>query len=125
MDESGTYALIGLGYSAVMELLETEDGSAIGTAQGAIKRNHKALPRFVRSADASVGSDFGNVDAINFRDSSESISDPITLKTGIRDPDYGVNLDYTYGRDSNFYLESSNPLPCNVASVSVEGVTND
>lgn len=125
LDEAGDRLLIGLAYTSKVETMEIEDGASIGSAQGAIKRLDKVFPRFFKSANASVGSDPDVISPIEFRDYDDDISQAISLKTGIREVDYGIDLDVDSKRQATFYLESDAPLPCTVVSVTVRGVTGD
>jgi hypothetical protein len=116
-----SHLIVGIRYKASLSVLDVEDGSAVGTAQGSIGRIDEAAMRFFRTAQGKFGPDAASVQAIEFRSDQTPSDEPIELVTDI----VNRKFDGPYIRGAGFYLESDEPLPCSLTSVSLRGHTRD
>ncbi len=111
----------GLPFSSIVEPVRLEAGSQIGSAQGAIKRIHKATVRFYRTLSAKIGASSEQVETLIFRTGSTAMGASPELFTGDKECD----LEADYDRDGYIYLLQDKPLPFAVISIIAEGMTYD
>jgi len=111
----------GLSFNSYLIPVRPDEGSVIGTAQGAIKRIHEAMVRFYRTTAAVVGRDADNVEEIPFRTSTTPMSSAPELFTG----DKRVKLNTSDDYDGYIYIGQHKPLPQCVVSVAMSGVLYD
>lgn len=105
-----TKAHVGLGYSSTLRTLRVDGGSAIGSAQGKVKRINDLTVRLYRSVGLKVGRDANNLDVVPFRSSATSMDAPNALYSG----DKEIELNSNYDSDGQFTIRQDQPLPMTV-----------
>jgi len=105
---------IGLPYTSVLYTLPSEAGSAIGTAQGKLKRIYQLALKVYKTMGVEVGSDADSLDQIDFRDPATLMGTPKSLFTGIS-PNINFRGDWDY--TGQIYIKQSKPLPMNILSI--------
>jgi len=114
------YALAGLKYTARVKTLDLEAGSPIGTSMGLKKKINRVTVRLYRTVGLSVGvNDNTERDPLLFRDESMGAG-RITMFTG----DKSIEPPLGFSDSAQLILETSDPFPCTIAGVFVQGVTN-
>jgi hypothetical protein len=116
-----TEAIVGLNYIARIKDLPLEAGSAIGSAQTAIKRVDEIGIRFVNSIGCKFGSNENDLETINFRPTTITMDDPIPLFTG----DKVMKMPSDYDRKAQAIIQQDLPLPCIVTAITKRGMTYD
>jgi hypothetical protein len=108
-----SYAAIGLPCPATLVPMRVEGGAASGTAQGMLKRIHKAVFRFLASAGAQYGEAVGKLHELEARAPSDLLGVAPDLFTGDRvvEPPQG------WDRDGQMVLYCAKPLPCVVVAI--------
>ena len=104
----------GLPYTCKLVTLRSNAGSQQGTAQGKIKRIHKAMVRLYRTVGCSVGNE-DRTDVIAFRTPSDDMDVRIDYFSG----DKEVVFPGDYDSDGYVVVEQSNPLPVCVLSATL------
>jgi hypothetical protein len=113
--DDAEYVSVGLGYVADLETVPMEQGSRIGTAEGAIKRIDNLAIRFFDTASAKFGITGTSMDAINFRLATQDMADPIPAFSGIKYLQLSAGPD----REASVLVRSDTPHPCGIASVTM------
>ena len=121
LDDNATDLVAGLNYRAYIQSVPVENGSAVGSAQGSIKKIERLVIRYYRSIGCKFGPDLDNLDEIEFRDPEQAMDDPIELYTGDKKVDFHDDLD----RRGEYYLVQDLPLPCHIVSTMILGLTYD
>jgi hypothetical protein len=116
-----TVVILGLAFDAYIIPVRPDVGSQIGSAQGAVKRIHKANVRFYRTLSAKVGADEDNLETVIFREGSTPMGKSAELFTG----DKEILVDSDYDKDGYLLILQDEPLPFSVISISAEGQTYD
>ncbi len=111
----------GYAYRAIVVPVRIEAGSVIGSAQAAIKRIHKAFPRFYKTMAAKVGPDEDRLETLVFRRGSTPMDESAELYTG----DKEVVLQSDYDRDGLVYVVQDEPLPFGLTAIILEGLLYD
>jgi hypothetical protein len=120
-DTIGYHTAIGLPFSSIIEPVRLEAGSQIGSAQGAIKRIHKATVRFFKTLAAKLGASTDLLETIDFSNPSAPVGESPEFFTG----DKVLDFEGDYDRDTYMYLLQDQPLPFSVISIVAEGMTYD
>lgn len=121
LQRSVTKAQIGLGYNSTGKTMRIEAGGADGTAQGKLKRIHRAIFRFFQSIGLNVQSTGGNSFPEPFRSSADSMDAPVALFTG----DKRWAWEGSYEVEGQVSWTQSDPLPSNVLMVVAQLETQD
>lgn len=111
--------IAGLPFTHKLQTVPLEAGSRTGTSQGTIKRIDKVVARLFSTCALSIGNSSTSLEEINFE--GDDMSVPIVPFTGWKD----VDLQQTYDRDSQVYIEGSVPLPCHIVGLFATGMTYD
>jgi hypothetical protein len=119
----GTYteAIVGLPYSGRIKSLNIEDGSGIGSSQGAVKKLDQLLIRFVKTIGAKFGFSQNKLIEIEFRPPDLAMDQAIPLFTG----DKLLQMPLNYDREGRIVVQQDVPLPCRVACFTARGVAYD
>lgn len=120
-DVEASTVLVGLPYDAVGVTNRLEAGAADGTAQGKIKRIHKAVVRVWRSIGGLVGRSETELEPLLSRQLGDENAVPL------RDEDHIVEWPNGYDRDAviAFKRPGHSPLPLNIIAVMPQMVTQD
>lgn len=119
---SVTKAQVGLGYTSEGKTLRIESGGADGTAQGKLKRIHRAVFRFFQSIGLNVYSSSKKVMYPEpFRTSADPMNQPVALFTG----DKKWAWDGNYDLEGQVYWNQTDPLPSNVLMIVAQMDTQD
>lgn len=121
LSRSATTAQVGLGYNSTGKTMRIEAGGADGTAQGKLKRIHRAIFRFFQSVGLNVQSTGGAAFPEPFRTSADLMDNPVALYTG----DKRWAWDGTYELEGQVSWTQSDPLPSNVLMVVAQLETQD
>lgn len=113
--------IVGLPYTSRVRPTRVEAGSAIGSAQGAIKRHDRVVARFYRTAACSYGSSSSSTKVIDFRPASVALDSPIPLFTGDKKLDWPGD----YDENPDVVFQTSDPLPMTIVSIITQGVEYD
>jgi len=101
---------VGLGVVSKCKLLPPEAASAIGSAQGLMKRINEVLVSVYRSLGLQAGEDGGNMEEV-LRDGNGAL--PTTLQTD----DFTVPCTIGWDKKSEVYFECDNVFPCTITLV--------
>lgn len=121
LSRSATKVQIGLGYNSTGKTMRIEAGGADGTAQGKLKRIHRAIFRFFQSVGLNVQSTGGDAFPEPFRTSADKMDNPVALYTG----DKRWAWDGSYELEGQVTWTQSDPLPSNVLMVVAQLETQD
>ncbi|QDP57959.1 MAG: hypothetical protein Unbinned2189contig1000_44 [Prokaryotic dsDNA virus sp.] len=113
LQRSVTKAHIGLPFTSKVETLRIDSGSALGSAQGKIKRISEVTVRLFRSVGLKVGTSSSELDIVPFRDSGDDMDTAIPLFTG----DKKVEFRGGYDEDATIVIEQSQPLPLTILAI--------
>lgn len=105
-------AVVGLGYVTDICTMNIEGGTH-GTAQGAKKRNNKAIFRIYKSLGMNVGTSFDKLEEVYFRDSSMSMRAAPLLYTG----DKEVLLRSGWETEGRICVRQAQPLPLTLLAI--------
>lgn len=114
-------AVVGLNYRSRLKTLNLEDGSGIGSSQGAIKKFDQLTIRFFRTIGAKFGFIQSDLLDIDFKPAGLTPGLPTPLFTG----DKLVQFPLNYDREARLIIEQNSPLPCTVTGLIARGMTND
>ena len=105
-----TWIHIGFGYTQILESLDLESGSAIGTAQGSRSRITEIMVRIFESVGMKVGRDEDHITTVDFRKPSNQQNEGIPLFTGekILRPKHG------WKDGAQVMIRQEQPLPLTV-----------
>lgn len=105
-----TWVHIGLGYTQILESLDLESGSAIGTAQGSRSRITEIMVRIFESVGMKVGRDEEHITTVDFRKPSDQQNEGVPLFTGekILRPKHG------WKDGAKVMIRQEQPLPLTV-----------
>jgi len=121
LQRSASKIQIGLGYNSTGKTLRIEGGAGDGTAQGKIKRIHRAIFRFFQSVGLSVQSTNGTAFPEPFRTSADRMDNPVALYTG----DKRWAWDGSYELEGQVSWTQDQPLPSNILAVVAQLDTQD
>jgi hypothetical protein len=121
LQRSASKIQIGLGYNSTGKTLRIEGGAGDGTAQGKIKRIHRAVFRFFQSVGLSVQSTNGTAFPEPFRTSADRMDNPVALYTG----DKRWAWDGSYELEGQVSWTQDQPLPSNILAVVAQLDTQD
>ena len=121
LNRSATKVQIGLGYGSTGKTLRIEAGAADGTAQGKLKRIHRAIFRFFQSVGLNVQSTNGAAFPEPWRTSADLMDNPVALYTG----DKRWSWDGSYELEGQVTWIQNDPLPSNVLMVVAQIDTQD
>ena len=121
LQRSASTVQIGLGYDSTGKTLRIEAGGADGTAQGKLKRVHRAIFRFFQSVGLNVQSTNGAAFPEPWRTSADKMDNPVALYTG----DKRWSWDGSYELEGQVSWTQSDPLPSNVLMVVAQLETQD
>lgn len=121
LQRSATKVQVGLGYSSTGKTMRIEAGAADGTAQGKLKRIHRAIFRFFQSVGLYVQSTNGAAFPEPWRSSADLMDNPVALYTG----DKRWAWDGSYELEGQVAWTQSDPLPSNVLMVVAQLDTQD
>lgn len=113
LQRSVTKAHIGLPFTSRVETLRIDQGSAIGSAQGKVKRISEVTVRLFRSVGLKVGTSTSELDIVPFRDSGDSMDTATPLFTG----DKTVEFRGGYDDDATIVIQQDQPLPMTILAV--------
>ena len=112
LDITTTDAVVGLGYSSLLQTMRIDEGSGI-TDQTKTKRIYDVTVRFFETVGAKVGPNEDNLDIIPFRDSSAAMTAPVPLFTG----DKSTEFPSDYGTDGFVVVKQDQPLPMTILAI--------
>jgi hypothetical protein len=121
LSRSASTVQVGLGYNSTGKTLRIEAGAADGTAQGKLKRIHRAIFRFFQSVGLNVQSTNGTAFPEPWRTSADKMDNPVALYTG----DKRWAWDGSYELEGQVSWTQSDPLPSNVLMVVAQLETQD
>ena len=121
LSRSATKVQVGLGYNSDGKTMRVEAGGGDGTAQGKLKRFHRAIFRLFQSVGLNVASISGTAFPEPFRSSADLMDNPVALYTG----DKRWAWDGSYELEGQIFWRQSDPLPSNVLMVVAQLETQD
>lgn len=121
LNQTGSQYVVGHPYLSQLQTLRPEAGSAIGTAQGKIKRIHKLFIDFFQTVGCKVGQSFDRLEPVQFRTNDDLIGNAVPLYSGIKQCDY----ENDYDRDGYICIENDQPLPCTIRAILPQLHTED
>jgi hypothetical protein len=117
IDEYAHIVVIGLPYTATLQTIDLESGAQQGTAQGRMKRIHKAIIRFYETIHGTVGYyDENEVlleEEIAFSYTGDEMDSLPELYTG----DKVVAFPSGYDRQAKVCITHDKPYPCTVLAI--------
>ncbi len=122
LTRSASKVQVGLGYNSDGKTMRIEAGGADGTAQGKLKRIHRAIFRLFQSVGLKVASTAStSAYPEPFRSSADKMDNPVALYTG----DKRWAWDGSYELEGQVFWRQSDPLPSNVLMVVAQLETQD
>ena len=115
LPNAASVVTLGYNYQSLLETLHIEAGAKEGTAQGRIGRAYEVVLRLNRSVGGKVGRDGDNLDPIEYRLATDTLSSPVALFTG----DKRIAFDGGWDRDRYITISSDEPLPLTVTCLTV------
>lgn len=106
-------AIIGLGYTSILETNALEAKGPLGTIQGSIGRVYTSIIRFHETLGGKFGYDTSNLDTILFRDGSDNMDDSPDLFTGDK------VLAFPKGQETSqiITVQQDQPLPMTILGI--------
>ena len=121
LQRSASKVQVGLGYASTGKTMRIEAGAADGSAQGKLKRIHRAVFRFFQSVGLNVQSTNGTAFPEPWRTSADKMDNPVALFTG----DKRWAWDGSYELEGQVTWTQTDPLPSNVLMVVAQLETQD
>lgn len=121
LQRSASKIQIGLGYNSTGKTLRIEAGGADGTAQGKLKRIHRAIFRFFQTVGMTVQPTNGTAYPEPWRTSADLMDNPVALYTG----DKRWAWEGSYELEGQVAWTQNDPLPSNVLMVVAQLETQD
>ena len=112
---------LGYGYNSEGKTLRIEAGGGDGTAQGKLKRIHRAIFRFFQSVGLKVRATGQSTYVEPFRSSADLMDNPIGLYTG----DKRWAWDGSYELEGQLEWIQEDPLPSNILQIVAQLDTQD
>lgn len=112
---------VGLKYRPRLKTMRLEAGAANGTAQGKIKRSSRITLRLIETLGGWVGTDFDDMDELQFRYGNDAMDAPPALFSG----DIDIDPPQGWETDCCIAFEQRDPLPCTVAAIIPRVNTSD
>jgi hypothetical protein len=97
-----------------MRTMRWEAGSAVGTAQGALKRISQLFVRVFETVGFSVGYDEDTAEPQEFRTADMDMDTAVPLFSGDKQVPFPPSDDE---RDGYVYIEQDEPLPCTIVAL--------
>ncbi len=107
---------LGLPFNSILEPMDLEVPSNMGTSQGRLKRIVRLAIRFYRTLGCKISDGSGLIDEIPFRTPSDLMGHPPALFTGDKEVPFPGGWD----RHGYIRIESDAPLPMTVLSIMPE-----
>ena len=123
LSRSAEAVQVGLGYTSRAQTLGIEAGGSDGPSQGKLKRIYRAAIRFFQSVGLSVGTNIAGASSYPqlFRTSADLMDNPV----GLFDGDKRWSYEGTWDLEGKLYVETSDPLPCNITLLMTQLETSD
>lgn len=121
LPESAAKVHVGLGYQSKGKLPRLEAGSNDGTALGKTRRTHKLTVMLDRSRDLKIGTDFDNMNEIDFSSSNDVSGQAPPLFTGFKIEEFDSN----YDTENQICFMQDRPLPSTLLAMLPQLVTQD
>lgn len=121
LNRSASTVQVGLRYTSLGQTMRIEAGGNDGSAQGKIKRIHRAIMRLFQSIGLNMIATNGNVTPEPFRTTADLMDNPVALFTG----DKRFAVDGSYETEGQVSWSQTDPLPSNVLMVSAQLETQD
>lgn len=121
LSRSTTYANVGLKYTSEAQTMRIEAGGADGSAQGKLKRIHRAIVRMFQTVGMTVKAGVNDGYPEPFRTSADLMDNPVALFTG----DKRWAWDGTYDLEGQIYVAQTDPLPSNILMIAAQLDTQD
>jgi hypothetical protein len=118
---SGTVVVVGKKYTSLVETLDIDAGSAVGSSIGSVKQIDRVTVRFHKTCAAKIGPADDDLQTISFRNYSDALNDPITPFTG----DKTIEFKGSNDREARVVISTDSPYPLTVCGLFLRGVTND
>jgi len=113
LERTTTKAHVGLPFSSTVQTMRIDRGSALGTAQGKIKRINAITLRLFRTVGVLVGESTDQTDRIDFRSSADAMDTAVPLFSG----DKEVEFDGGFNTDAFVVVQQDQPLPLTLLAV--------
>ncbi len=120
LERSATTAKVGLGFISTLQTMRLDEGFR-GTDQTKTKRIYDVTVRFFETVGAKVGPNESNLDEIQFRDSSASMTAPVPLFTGDKETEFPSD----YGTDGFVLVKQEQALPMTILALYPRLETHD
>jgi len=121
LDTSASKVHVGLPFTSQIKTLRVDEGSAMGSAQGKIKRISEITVLLYRSVGIKVGTTDSDLQEISFRDIGASMSAPIPLFTGQKTIEFVGGYDF----DAQILIKQDKPLPISLLAIFQTLTVND
>lgn len=119
--QKATTVAVGLGFTSDAELLPFDAGSAMGTAQGKLRKTNRFGIQFHRSLGLKYGYSFDDLTEMVFKTGDETMDRATPLYTGVRIEETDSDIDF----NNKLALRQDAPLPCTVLAVIPHMGVND
>jgi len=108
--------IVGLSYKARLRTLDIDAGAQFDSASGTVHRIDRVYLHLYNSFGGLFGRDESNLDVIDYRDTTNN---PL-FSGGIKQ-----TFNSTPDEESRVYIEHSDPLPFNILTMTMRGVSYD
>lgn len=112
---------VGLLFRSLLQTLPPDGGNPIGTAQGKVKRPHKAVVRLVNSIGYKHGPTEDELTEVSFRDSQGPMDDSPPLFTGNKDFLTGN----TYDTEGTMVFAQDDPYPLTLLALYTKSMVGE
>lgn len=121
LSEAANEVIAGFGYTSVIKPVPPDAGSPRGSSTGSLKRIHKLVIRFEKTAAAKIGATEDTLYDIDFSDSDQENDDQLALFSGLKE----VEMPGNHSLEGQYVIVQDKPMPMTVISITAKGKTND
>lgn len=118
---SATVVVVGMPYTSVVETLDIDAGSQLGSSIGSVKQIDRVTVVFNKTCAAEIGPDDDNLQEISFRNAGDALDDPLTPFSGKKTIDFKGSND----REAQVVISTDSPYPMTVCGLFMRGQTNE
>lgn len=121
LDGQYTYVHVGLGYRRIIETLDIDAGSPLGTAQGSRGRITTVSLRLLESVGLKLGKDLASLTQIDFRRPSDVQDEGVPLFTGFK----RIKPKHGWDETVSLTIVQDQPLPLTVLGMTIKIQVSD
>ncbi len=116
---------LGLPFTSVIAPVRPDDGSQVGSSQGAVKRIHEIWIRLYKTMGCQIGNTLSNFEDLTFVQPDGTNPPNMQQSNELFTGDQRVMFNGDYDRDGYIVVQQQYPLPFCVVSISATGLEYD